>query len=208
VTRFSRRVEALLGILVFAVLMYFLYRSRVRISGLTKFKQSLYWSEIGKNCFACQPLFILGYSFVGLFNIVVSMGFHNLIEQYTFFLFYPFNIFFNFGLMLFLQQIIIYGGGFFVVPVISAFLAYEKLVKPLNEERMPNRIWFHLVGILAISPVITYLIWIVNPGLFSPGVQVAFGTFGFLFSMLFFSLLIAGAIAVELSYHKLTKKTQ
>jgi hypothetical protein len=170
-----------------------------------KFRQPLFWSEIGKNCFACQPLFILGYSFVSVFYVLVSMGFQALIEHYNL-LFYPFDTFFNFDLMVFLYPII-YGGGFFVVPVISAFLAYWKLIKPLNEGRMPNRIWFHLIGILAISPVIIHLIWIVNPSLLSPGVHVAYDILGFLFFMLFFSLLIAGAIAVELSYHKLTKKT-
>ena len=123
-------------------------------------------------------------------------------ELYNVYL-YPFDIFIPTDLMMILYPIVFYG-GYFVAPIISACLAYKKLVKPLNEEKTPNRKWFHLTGILAVSPIIAFILWMIVVAL--PSMYGIMWVIDGLSQMLLSSLLITGTIAIEISCYKLSKK--
>ena len=197
-----RGSKTLLSILVFVVLVYSLYRFRAKIDESTKLKQPLFWSEIGKNCFVSQPLFILGYFYWVLIQIFLSGQFQIWSELYNIFL-YPFDIFISTELRTMNYSIIFYG-CYFVAPILSACLTYKKLVKPLNEEKIPNRKWFHLILILAVSPIVAVILWMIVVAI--PSMYGIMWIIDGLIQMLLFSLLIMGTIAIEISCHKLYRK--
>ena len=79
-----------------------------------------------------------------------------------------------------------------------------KLIKPLNEEKIPDRKWFHLILILAVSPIAAVILWMIVVAI--PSMYGIMWIIDGIIQMLLSSLLIAGTIAVEISYHKLYRK--
>jgi len=187
------------------MLVFLLYRFRVNLNESIRFRKPLYWSEVGKNCFASQPLLHLGLAYVSLIHVLLS-GQMQIWMEHSNILLYPFDAFLQIGSVLPFAIPVLW---FYVVPVISACLVYRKLIKPLNEEKTPGSKWFRLTEILAISPIIALVSWTVDWKLRSPNIYVGnmWIVFGLVPQLLPFSMLIAGVIAVEISCHKLRKQT-
>jgi hypothetical protein len=190
----------MLGIAVIVLLVFFLYHYRP-INLETKFKQSLFWSELAKGCFVCHLIFLLIIESSSIIFLFFS-GDSAFWTQGSNLLLFPFENFFK---NLDLQGIMTIT-LMLVLPVISAWLTQKKIIEPLRKEKVPRQNLFYLMGLLSIMPFLGYLS-IVYIGYFVGGIISIFGyeilAQTFINALPIFSILLIGIGAVEISRFKL-----
>ena len=186
----------MLGIIILVLCGLFLYHYRPR-NLETKFKQPLFWSEVGKQCFISQTIFLTAFSILPLIVSVLYGQLQTWMEFNDIFLF-PF----------YLDPANIPIGFMFVFPILIAWLTHAKLVRSLSEEKAPDHRWFHTIMLFCVISIVGYFSYLFITEL-AMGLLSTFGIGLMLQQLLvglaFFSPLFIGVFAVEMSLHKLAE---
>jgi hypothetical protein len=180
-----------------ALLGFILYYYRPKKLELeATFGKSLLWAKVGAVCFIGQTIFTLATSYY-----LLSFLYNNPQELVTYMMLNPLYPLSNSGpgatVSLLIEVIFIY-----LFPTVAAGLVHTKLMKPLSEKKAPSQNWFHSVALFSTTILggpLCFALWYIN--IPASGLEIVLHSL--LLVLLFFSVLLVGVFAVEMSAYRL-----
>ena len=191
----------MLGIALVVLLGFFLYHYRPKkLMRESRFKQILRWSELGKLLFISQCTLIVGIMFVPLIHMALQEGLLQYWMEHHNILLYPYS-YFGPNDVMFLTV-------FYFLFLFFGWLTHGKLARPLSEEIIPSRKWFHSIFLMELLCVVFIETFMIAMICIQPSKS---GYARLLSSILRGSLFLSfcpfiGVLAVGIAEHKL--KTQ